>query len=394
MSIRLLVGLLFFIAGLLIAIWGVHSTRRAYRRKSHFGRATPRTRGLVHRGRLLERCPDIQSLSRRDRSRVEAMLRLLFEHALDGQELSARTVAEQLGYSLKRTVALGDILRRQGLLDADSWTLTSNGESCAVYVIRKHRLLETYLSERSGIPPEQWHFEAQRQATRDNPEEPEWIARQLGFPRYDPHGDPIPSEFGDIPPVKGEPLGILRTPPGLYEITHMEDEPPEIYQELLDMGLFPGAIIEVESQDAPSHEPSGSTKASKPHPADSRRPAYYLPLRFEDRHYQLSPLQARQLTVRPTEEKPEDQITRLSMLTINRTAEVVGISGACRGPNRRRLLDLGFVRGSKVRIDLVSPLGNPTAYLIRGTSIALRRDQAFQIQVRLIPQSQSQQTPE
>ena len=75
------------------------------------------------------------------------------------------------------------------------------------------------------------------------------------------------------------------------------------------------------------------------------------------------------------------------MLPINRTAEVVGISGACRGPNRRRLLDLGFVRGSKVRIDLVSPLGNPTAYLIRGTSIALRRDQAFQIQVRLTPQS-------
>lgn len=51
------------------------------------------------------------------------------------------------------------------------------------------------------------------------------------------------------------------------------------------------------------------------------------------------------------------------------------------GPNRRRLLDLGLVPGSQVEIIRRSPAGNPTAYLIKGTLIALRNDDARQILV-------------
>ena len=48
----------------------------------------------------------------------------------------------------------------------------------------------------------------------------------------------------------------------------------------------------------------------------------------------------------------------------------------------RRLLDLGFVKGAEISIDLLSPLKNPTAYSIKGTSIALRKDQASKILIK------------
>jgi len=53
-----------------------------------------------------------------------------------------------------------------------------------------------------------------------------------------------------------------------------------------------------------------------------------------------------------------------------------------RGPERRRLMDLGLLPGAEVHVDMRSPLGDPTAYLVRGTLIALRRSQARGIHVR------------
>ena len=67
---------------------------------------------------------------------------------------------------------------------------------------------------------------------------------------------------------------------------------------------------------------------------------------------------------------------RLYHLKLHQKARIVGLSPACRGALRRRLLDLGFVRGSRVAVAMHSPMGNPTAYVVRGTTIALRQDQA------------------
>ncbi len=51
------------------------------------------------------------------------------------------------------------------------------------------------------------------------------------------------------------------------------------------------------------------------------------------------------------------------------------------GANRRRLLDLGLIPGSQVEVIRRSPAGNPTAYLIKGTIVALRDEDARQILV-------------
>lgn len=61
-------------------------------------------------------------------------------------------------------------------------------------------------------------------------------------------------------------------------------------------------------------------------------------------------------------------------------AVVVSVDGS--GPDRCRILDLGLLPGVEVTAQLSSPLGDPTAYLVRGCLIALRRSQARSIQVR------------
>ena len=79
---------------------------------------------------------------------------------------------------------------------------------------------------------------------------------------------------------------------------------------------------------------------------------------------------------------PETTAQRLTRINENQTALIVGLSPSCRGALRRRLMDLGFVKGSSVSIDLESPMKNPIAYVVRGTSIALRHNQARYILIK------------
>ncbi len=60
----------------------------------------------------------------------------------------------------------------------------------------------------------------------------------------------------------------------------------------------------------------------------------------------------------------------------------VGISSACQGLQRRRLLDLGLVPGTEVTAVMKNPTGDPTGYRIRGAVIAPRNDQADLIRVQ------------
>ena len=60
---------------------------------------------------------------------------------------------------------------------------------------------------------------------------------------------------------------------------------------------------------------------------------------------------------------------------------MAAISRACQGAQRRRLLDLGLVRGTPVTRELTSAGGDPVAYRIRGALIALRRTQAAWIRI-------------
>ena len=70
------------------------------------------------------------------------------------------------------------------------------------------------------------------------------------------------------------------------------------------------------------------------------------------------------------------------MLEPGEAAEVLSISPASRGAERRRFFDLGILPGTKIMVEFDSPSGNPAAYKIRGAVIALRESQAELIKVK------------
>lgn len=79
----------------------------------------------------------------------------------------------------------------------------------------------------------------------------------------------------------------------------------------------------------------------------------------------------------PVEEAPET----LAALEPGEQATVVGLSPNCRGLERRRLMDLGLLPGTVVAAEMRSPVGDPTAFRIRGALIALRGEQAANIRI-------------
>ncbi len=77
----------------------------------------------------------------------------------------------------------------------------------------------------------------------------------------------------------------------------------------------------------------------------------------------------------------------LEDLRADEEAEVVGLSPACQGIQRRRLLDLGIVPGTRVAVELSATAGDPTAFRIRGALIALRREQQRWVRIRRVEEA-------
>ncbi len=72
-------------------------------------------------------------------------------------------------------------------------------------------------------------------------------------------------------------------------------------------------------------------------------------------------------------------IFTLNKLRLNTTAKIESLN--CTGSIHRRLLDLGLVKGTKITPVLISPSGDPTAYEIRGSIIALREEDSKNIKI-------------
>lgn len=298
-----------------------------------------------------------------ERVRIEDALKHLYDCEDGRVPATLDSLAGALEIGRDEAARLTTRLEALGLLASEhrQLKLTPEGCSYALRVIRIHRLLESYLAERTGVDESEWHQRADQLEHRVTAAEAEAMAAQLGNPSYDPHGDPIPTAAGVMPGRRGLPLSALKAG-AVARIIHVEDEPDEVYAQLVAARLSPGVAIRVLD--------------SKP---DRMR------IEAEWQEHVLAPVVAANLTVEPlsdvAERVPPDR--RLSSLAIGQQATVVDLSSACRGPERRRLLDLGVVPGTVIRTELVSTGGDPIAYRIRGAMIALRNAQADLIYVKV-----------
>lgn len=235
--------------------------------------------------------------------------------------------------------------------------LTEAGNDYALQIVRAHRLWEKYLAENTGFDKNEWHKKAENKEHELTSEETNLLASKLGNPLFDPHGDPIPTNTGEMAKISGQSLADLPVNT-IGRIVLIDDKPEVIYKQILAENIHIGSQIRIVEK-------------------SSKRIVFHS----EGEAFVLAPIVAGNITISVLEKDVafDEDVTRLSSLKENETAKVVAISKEIRGENRRRLLDLGFVKGADVQIDLINPLGEPKAFLIKGTSIALRNDQASKI---------------
>jgi len=113
----------------------------------------------------------------------------------------------------------------------------------------------------------------------------------------------------------------------------------------------------------------------------------------EDQEHVLAPIVAANISVVELVEDVRDQDipgVPLDTLLVGEKGTVTAISSLSRGVERRRLFDLGIIPGTVVGVEMVNPGGDPTAYRIRGSVIALRSSQARLIKVDPISENEQE----
>lgn len=116
-----------------------------------------------------------------------------------GQPVANQRLARALGVTPASTTAMVKRLAQAGLVEYAAYhgcRLTPAGEQIAVRVIRRHRLLEAYLTARLGMRPDDVHTEADQLEHALSETVSSLIAAVLGHPSHDPHGAPIPVDDG------------------------------------------------------------------------------------------------------------------------------------------------------------------------------------------------------
>lgn len=292
---------------------------------------------------------------------LEDTLKQLYDHEYRNKHATLKSINGALDITLDETAHILEKLVEQKLarfVDGH-FTLTAAGRTDALRIIRIHRLWERFYADETGFSEMDWHKQAELKEHTTSAGEAEKLAQKMGHPSFDPHGDPIPTASGALPPQKGVALSKIES--GKFvRITHIEDEPEALYAQLVAEGLYPGMVLHLQE--------SGNEK---------------LLFIAEGKEIILAPIVAANITVIELilEEEEPTLHQSLDMLLPGQSARVIDISKACRGSQRRRLMDLGIIPGTHITAELESASKNPIAYNIRGALIALRYDQANLIRI-------------
>ena len=300
------------------------------------------------------------------RHRAEDALKHMFEEEYRGRRASLSSLAGVLRIPSAAVVPLIGRMQSQGLLVIQGQTLdlTPEGEKLALQVVRAHRLLERYFADEARLPLTSVHAAAERGEHSLTPAAADRLSAAMGHPTHDPHGDPIPTRKGEVAPPAGTPVTAWPREQ-MGRIVHLEDEPELSYSQIVAAGLRVGQFVRIVDV-----TPERVT------------------LTDGENEYRLAPAVAANVFLAPTATDAWPvQTVRLSDLAHQSVAEVVGLDEACQGFSRRRLMDLGFTDGARIRPFLKTFAGDPRAYEVRGTLIALRNDQAAHVLVRPVAPS-------
>jgi DtxR family Mn-dependent transcriptional regulator len=178
---------------------------------------------------------------------VEDYLKAIYELASRDGVAATSDVANALGVAPASVTGMIRRLAAQGLLDYVKYRgvhLTPDGRRAALSTIRRHRILETYLTRVLGYPWDRVHDEAERLEHAASDELIECMSAAMGHPTADPHGAPIPTANGDVDERLLQTLGDV--PVGVRaQMVRVSDKNPELLRYLADISLQPGVEVTV-----------------------------------------------------------------------------------------------------------------------------------------------------
>ena len=131
----------------------------------------------------------------------EDYLKALYHLEMDFNAVSTNSIAEYLDMKPSSVTDMLKKLSEKKFINYQKYkgtSLTKKGKLIALSIIRKHRLWETFLVEKLGFGWDQVHTIAEQLEHIKSEELIENLDNFLGNPKYDPHGDPIPSKDGNI----------------------------------------------------------------------------------------------------------------------------------------------------------------------------------------------------
>lgn len=178
---------------------------------------------------------------------TEDYLKAIYEvQSLEGVAQTS-AIAEALDLAAPSVTGMVKRLAEAGLLEHTPYKgvhLTTAGRRMALRLVRRHRILEVYLTSKLGYDWDSVHEEAEHLEHAVSDELIERMALALGNPRYDPHGAPIPSKDGVIEepvlvPLSEVPVGAMA------ELRQVSDRDAARLRYLSQMGLRLGTVFEV-----------------------------------------------------------------------------------------------------------------------------------------------------
>jgi len=157
--------------------------------------------------------------------------------------VSTGRIAKELGVSPGSVTGMIKTLTEANLTTYTPYEgvrLTDPGRRLALKVIRRHRLLETFLVRTLQMPWDEVHEEAEHMEHAVSDRLVDRMDEYLNSPKVDPHGDPIPRADGTVPAVQGRPLKDI--PAGTaFEVVRVMDQDSKFLRYLTDCGLVLGA---------------------------------------------------------------------------------------------------------------------------------------------------------
>ncbi|WP_394553415.1 metal-dependent transcriptional regulator [Agromyces sp. MMS24-JH15] len=184
---------------------------------------------------------------------IEDYLKTVYAHTeWQPDPITPSVLAGRLGVAPSSVTEMVKKMAAQGLVTHVPYgavRLTDDGRLRALAVVRRHRLIETWLVREMGYAWDEVHDEAEVLEHAVSDRLLEAIDARLGRPSHDPHGDPIPAADGSI---QREPFRLLADAPvgHLGRVIRISDRDPAILRALDEAGIGPGVAIRVSDTSA------------------------------------------------------------------------------------------------------------------------------------------------